>query len=128
MIRAATRWTVVRPFLALAWLMAAAGFLHLFANATRPSGLDLRGGIALAGALSLALAGLTVAGRGRWIRLASNASALGLFVFASLLVATRLAHETGIALLAGFALVLAFGVVASGADGDDSGPSAGERP
>lgn len=128
MTHVVTRWTVVRPFLALAWLMVGAGFLHLFQNVTRSSSLDPRIWIAVAGALSLALAGLTVAGRGRWIRLASNTSAGGLFAFASLLVVNHLAHETGIALLAGCAVILAVGIAASRVEGDDSGRSAGEHP
>lgn len=119
---------MVRPLLAVAWLIVAAGFVHLFANVTRHPNLDARGWIAIAGVVSLALGGLTIASRGRWIRLASNATALGQLAFASLLVAMRLAHETGIALVASCALILATGVLAAPTNRDDSGLSAGDQP
>lgn len=106
----------------------AAAFGHVLVGATRSIGIDVRAGMATAAVASLAMAGVTVAGQTRWIRLASNALALGLLAFAVALVLMRLAHETGLVLVAGCALSLLLGWGDPSPDSDVSEPSTGGRP
>jgi hypothetical protein len=124
-IRSTNRPNLARPARALAWLVIALSFLRLFIGTSRPTDLDVRGGMALAGALALVMAALTATGQGRAIRLASNGAALGLLAFAGWLVVMHLAHETGLVLIAGCVLVL--GWSHSPGTRDAPGPSDGGR-
>ena len=94
-----------RRLLSLAWLGVSLAFAHLFLDSTGPRSVDVHGCLAAAAAVALLLAAASCFGHGPRLGVVSGVAAMLTTLVALGLVAVGAAHETGMTLVVGGAVI-----------------------
>jgi len=110
------------------WVGVSLAFVHLYLDTDRPRFLDLHAFLAIAALATFALAATTWFGTSARLRWLSLAAAVLASVIALALVATRVAHETGVAVFLGGAVIVVLSINTRGTRGEGKSDIESEGP